>query len=852
MAKTTWRFNFIEENASFSINTADSDIIGYTVVRAPKGNKEPYFFPAGNTEALKQMIGYPTCHYADIAEAISFNEEFGLYVSAPAGGSDDYPSYFGGEYITKYGLYPFYHVTDKDNPNYEVAVKPGKEKNLFRTVNGASQISVSSLTDGNTQGTITISGIPSKVFAKMQYIDFDFWGNKKGAKKGMYRYVLKKNINELHVLVNDKEMDISVGTITKVSATNTYTIILGNGENTRIMTKIPFIDFAELIQYSNDDLESPEIVDNIKQSLLNGTYDNNTPEDELDDSVFIGMNARLNLIVDVESFTKAYVSQVTPTEVPTNVKLSGIGYDKWLYDQSLTAICQLNRDLNANDFEKYCDNDDGLILVYNSEPGGPTPGIYQYMAQDTYDDDGNEISVMKWVNVTNDYRTQTIYARRIVVGELGVEFPLFYIDFDNSIVNMDTESDVPEFKPKANINFNTIDLSCSEDGISGGSWHGSLQEGAVDEYGADIFFPNIFPNDESMTFIELHVVDTFDDCLDVNGFYTATRIIDKIGPGDTSVAGNVVGQRYVTHMVDRNIEEGTVGKTYRKEFYDLINSGIQQFKEPKYDEVNIMFECTGQDVFKSALAGCREAHKFTTIVSPKIITEAEAANPKIMVVSGRKRGTAQYVGEFQVKCPYTGKKYWISPIGDVARMLANIMKKRYGGVAPMWENSDDMGGQLYRSVLKAKYDFTDLATKIMDEKGVNPIVLDKDDGVMMLSHKTTELDSGDWSYLGHTMAFDLCEREIRDKVMRPQIGKAIDDYHFDLAEGRLQPILNKRTSGSRAIWDSTAYQIREANTNATKNQRTFVIKVRVKVNVFAEFVTLIFTNVDQETSVTEF
>ena len=147
MAKTTWRFNFIEENASFSINTADSDIIGYTVVRAPKGNKEPYFFPAGNTEALKQMIGYPTCHYADIAEAISFNEEFGLYVSAPAGGSDDYPSYFGGEYITKYGLYPFYHVTDKDNPNYEVAVKPGKEKNLFRTVNGASQISVSSLTD---------------------------------------------------------------------------------------------------------------------------------------------------------------------------------------------------------------------------------------------------------------------------------------------------------------------------------------------------------------------------------------------------------------------------------------------------------------------------------------------------------------------------------------------------------------------------------------------------------------------------------------------------------------------------------------------------------------------------------
>lgn len=852
MARSTWRFNFIEENASFSINTADDDILGYVTVRAPKGNKEPYFFPAGNAEAIKQMIGYPTCHWSDIAEAISFNEEFGLYVSAPAGNSAEYPSYYGGQYITKFGVYPFYKVTDKENPNFEVAVRPGKEKSLFNTVSTVSTLAIASLTEPSTQGAIIISGIPSKVFAKMQYIDLDFWGNKRGAKKGTYRYVLKKNINELRVLINGAEMDISVGTITKVAATNTYTIIIGNGENTRVMTKVPYIDFTELIPYSTDDLNVPEVVDNIKQSLLKGTYDNNTPEDELDDTAFVGLNTRINMVVDVKSFTKAYIAQVSPTEEPTDITISGIGYDKWLYDQSLTAICELNRDLNEYDFEKYCDNDDGLVLVYNSTSTGPANGIYQYKAVDGFDADGNEVTTMKWIDVTNDFRTQTIYARRKVVGELGVEFPLFYVDFDGTIVNMDSESDIPEYRPKANINFNTIDLSCAEEGISGGSWHGSLQEGAVDEYGANIFFPDIFPAEESMSFIELHVVDTFDDCLDTNGFFTATRIIDKIGPGETSVKSKVKGQRYITSIVNKNINEGTVGKTYRKEFYDAINSGIQQFKEPKYDEVHVMFECTGQEEFKSALAGCRAAHKFCTIISPKVITEAEAANPKIMVVSGRKRGTAQYVGEFQAKCPYTGKKYWTFPIGDVARMLANIIKKKYGGVNPMWENSDDMGGQLYRSFLKARFDFDDPATRIMDEKGVNPIVLDKHDGLMILSGRTTELDSGDWSFLGHTMAFDLCEREIRDKVMRPQIGKAIDDYHFDLAERRIQPVLNKRTSGTRAIWNSTAYQIREANTNVTKNQLTFVIKVRVKVNVFAEFVTLIFTNVDQETSVEEF
>lgn len=852
MARSSWRFNFIEENASFSINTADTDIIGYTVVRAPKGNAEPYFIPAGNTEAIKNMIGNPTCHYADIAEAISFNEAFGLYVSCPAGDSKDYHSYFGGQYITKFGLYPFYHVLNKDEPNYEVAIRPGKEKTLFADVS-QSALSVSSLSDNNTQGTITIAGIPAKVYSKLQYIDFDFWGNKKGAKKGTYRYVLKKAINELHVIIDDKEVDIAVGSIVKVAASNTYTIIIGTGENTKLMTKIPYIDFTELIPYTQDDLDSPEITANIRDSLLAGTYDNNTPEDELDDTMFSGISARLNMIVDVRAYTKAFIVQPSQTEVATKVTISGIGYDKWLYDQSLTAVCGLKRDLNEVDFEKYCDSDEGLIMVYNSDVGGPNAGIYQYRQVDSFDDDGNEISTMRWVDVTRDYRTQTIYARRVVQGDLGVELPLFYIDIDAELINMDPESDVSEYVPKKNINFNTIDISCSEDGISGGSWHGSLQEGAVDEYGANIFFPDIFPIDESMTFIEMHVIDTFDDCVDKNGFCSITRIIDKIGPGEKSVTNMISGQRYMTHIVEQNIKDGTIGRTYRNEFFDAINSGIQKCKEPKYDEVNIMFECTGQDSFKSALSGIRHAHKFTTVISPKIITEAEAKNPKTVVVAGRTRGTAQYVGEFQVKCPYTGKKYWTSPIGDVARMLGIIMNKRYGGVAPMWENSDDMGGQLYRNVLKAKFDIDPVdAAKIFDEKGLNPIVLDKDDGLMILSGRTTELDSGDWSYLGHTMAFDLCEREIRDKVMKPQIGKAIDDYHFDLAEGRIKPILNKRTSGSRAIWNSTAYQIREANTNATRNQRTFVIKVRVKVNPFSEFVTLIFTNVDQETSVQEF
>src|SRR5574344_2167586 len=122
--------------------------------------------------------------------------------------------------------------------------------------------------------------------------------------------------------------------------------------------------------------------------------------------------------------------------------------------------------------------------------------------------------------------------------------------------------------------------------------------------------------------------------------------------------------------------------------------------------------------------------KMTTIISPKIITKAEFNNPSTIAVAGRLTGTAQYVGEFQVKDAYTGKKYWCQPIGDVGINLCRIIEKKLGGWAPMWNNiTGGLGGQLNRSVLKAKWHFTDSATKILDEKGLNPIIYNSDDGL---------------------------------------------------------------------------------------------------------------------------
>ena len=69
----SWRFIFIDENESFTISTTQTTIIGYCVIRAPKGTTEATFFEAGNASAIQAMIGVGTSDWPDVKEAIAFN-----------------------------------------------------------------------------------------------------------------------------------------------------------------------------------------------------------------------------------------------------------------------------------------------------------------------------------------------------------------------------------------------------------------------------------------------------------------------------------------------------------------------------------------------------------------------------------------------------------------------------------------------------------------------------------------------------------------------------------------------------------------------------------------------------------
>lgn len=99
------------------------------------------------------------------------------------------------------------------------------------------------------------------------------------------------------------------------------------------------------------------------------------------------------------------------------------------------------------------------------------------------------------------------------------------------------------------------------------------------------------------------------------------------------------------------------------------------------------------------------------------------------------------------------------------------------------------------------------------------------------------------------MSFDLFKKAVRENVMMAQIGKPINPFYMNLRRTQTQNILNSRLIGPTAIWTDGAVYVEEVNTDQTKLENKFVIKVRVKVTPFSETVELIFNNVAQNASV---
>ena len=200
---------------------------------------------------------------------------------------------------------------------------------------------------------------------------------------------------------------------------------------------------------------------------------------------------------------------------------------------------------------------------------------------------------------------------------------------------------------------------------------------------------------------------------------------------------------------------------------------------------------------------------------------------------------------YRIMSPMTGAR---------ALMQCRIIENAMGGVAPMWENSRGMGGQLnmitpYR--VKNKYTKSELDT--LDMCNFNPVIYDRQYGLMCVGQKTCKgEDVTDWSYIGHACSFMVFIKQIRKNVMFPQIGKKNNPYYRTLRKEQVQQYLRERISGTNRIWSegivdtSTADGVNDIN---AQRNRCFRILVKIKVDTFSEYVELNFYNEDQATTI---
>ena len=859
---SSWRIVFIDIDSSFTINDESAAVKGFMVVRSPKGTTEPMYFGPGNSSAIHSMIGIPDANHPDIAEAVAYNSEYGLYIAAPPGTDEDYPSYFGGTYLTTKGAFDFYKVSDSDELNFLTAIKVGSEKEAYVTLSTAPNTQIATTADlmfpATGEGMFSINGVSNSVISNLDHLDFNYWGNRDSPSN------VAEGVKALTFSITGSALRIMQGTVQVGSGTlqsdGSWNLTLGNVQtetNTGIMF-LDFIDFGNWYSYLGvDQLAGAEERAALIQAnktkiynyIMNGTQfskDNGATYTEAE----TGLLSRLSWVVNIESMSFMAVHQKSPTEKQTKIIVSSIGYDKYYYDNALAYI--VNADQTKTSFATG-DNNDYVILL-NAANDAPSK-IVQFKGVTTgapvFDDVTTKKFKSKYIRIRNS-------ATSVDISDINNT--LWFVNGDGTFTKSTLDSDC-KAPPKVNNAFNSITFSCSEEVYpgsvtGGGTFTGSLSETGKDSYGSPIYFPLILP-ESALSFVEVKVFngvqfDTMTGMVNEYGFWTGTRIVDDFGPEVDTFTKYVSGQRYVEHLIQTNVANGMVGCPNGDDsFFDICSLGWAEAFNSKYDECSIFMETTGIEALKSTLASLRATQKLSTMISPKVITKAEFDDVDTIAVTARLTGTAQYIGEFQVKDPYTGKKYWCMPIGDVGVNLSRIIEKKLGGWAPMWQNiTGGLGGQLGRAVLKSKWDFSDEDTKVLDEKGLNPISFTADDGLMILSQKTTQdpTNTTDWSYLGHTMSFDLFKRDIRDNVMRPQIGKPINDYWMNIRQQQADAILSKRLSGTQPIWSEGKMDIASVNTATTKAMRKFCMKATVKVTVFSEKVELTFQNEAQTTS----
>ena len=820
------RLRLNDYDLSTATENYSTEVVGYTVVKAPKGPTKPVRIPANSSAMLKDIFGSASEEYPELYEVETFNKEYDIYVSAPYE-SATVPV----AYLTPHGI-----VKGSENVAYTSQIEQYIEDGTY-------------LSDDAFEKTSLLGSlIPSKKTGDADaYIPVDY------------------EINHLNSYGLTSEED-------------TYSKYVGDNKEYKsfaggLAIKLG-LSYNELIRYKKEK-GSIKIVDS------EGKKKEITLED---------------------IFSESFKHKIGHFKYLKNTTNGGSNLIFVPIDDSIDASLQ------TVDAEDTTEDTSSSGTPSGGAAGGTTPS--QPTQIDYIDMSGNpqkanpdEVKDYSYTGlvVILDGLTDTKYTKSTVYLTLNIaEKDIHAVIFPKYPSKRKLHID---FTPFAALNlFNNPSVSDKRNVLSMtayevGSFHGisnpisgivgSIDSDAVSASGTSLAFgaSNSLYNMQNLVCV--YPVKAFKDSeitntsakgyasIDLDG---GTRLFgdekvkddnaDKDGTKDETKGEESTGSaptESATTDVNTPKEDTSEETTTAKEPIEVHERGWKEAEDSEYSDVDIFFDSTRHNVDVSGTNVVLPNGKFFSLYKKHPLA-GFIFNATIAPSALKEEAKVKYTTPLEY-----GANYWnicneglivlgngkiISPLtGARALMQARIIENKFGGAAPMFTNtgSPAIGGVLssIASISKLRYKYDKDMQSSLDTMNFNPVISDRNYGIMLTGQKTCKAGAlTDWSYIGHVSAFLNFKREVRKYVMIPQLGKPNNPYYRELRKDQVLNILNRRLEGGNRIWAEGVVDtstVDGCNDALALKARKFVINVKVKVDIFSEYVELNFTNVDQET-----
>lgn len=338
-----------------------------------------------------------------------------------------------------------------------------------------------------------------------------------------------------------------------------------------------------------------------------------------------------------------------------------------------------------------------------------------------------------------------------------------------------------------------------------------------------------------------------------NGF-GINIFIDNAFKDNDFIIPVIAGGTTVTTFTDDSSVVGLTGGTRgtTPSGSDLA-AGWDQFQSVRKYNVDIFFDATADDSIPAKFNTLRNSyHKYSKFILPtpnqNVVDTLEWTLPV------QNRGVWFYYGWFEMRNLYNNTGNVVStPIGDVAKNVADIVTTAFGGIAPAWINENGLGGQLTSGrMVRSLYDPDEAQLESLDTARINPIVLDPNYGPMIMSRRTSAAGLSDYSFVDYSGLVDYAVKNIEEQVLPYQIVKLNDPAHRNIVVNKTNSILEPMTVAPRNVIREYAIKCDEENNNDEVLAREeFRLDVAIKVTPKSRTIVFTFINTPQTSSVEE-